>query len=62
MTDDRPTSPPPESAMGGASDSGAHGRHPASKPAVGDAAVERRRGNPPPYHGPERRQGPGHAA
>jgi hypothetical protein len=70
MTDDRPTSPPPESAMGGASDSGAHGRHPASnpdavpwaEPAVGDAAVERRRGNPPPYHGPERRQGPGHAA
>ena len=70
MTDDRPKSPAPESAMGGAVDSGAHGRHPASnpdavpraEPALGDAAVERRRGQAPPYHGPERRQGRGHHA
>ena len=42
--------PLPESGMGGASDAGAHGRHPASHPdappraddAIGDAAIERR--------------------
>jgi hypothetical protein len=57
--------PPPESAMGGTSDSGAHGRHPASNPdapplpevAAGDAAIERRHGPSPGYRGPERRQG-----
>jgi hypothetical protein len=54
--------------MGGASDSGAHGRHPASSPAMarehrpagpddvpGDAAIERRRHLDPGYRGPERR-------
>jgi hypothetical protein len=50
--------------MGGASDSGAHGRHPASDPRAparadeftGDAAIERRRRHDPSYAGPERRQ------
>jgi hypothetical protein len=60
--------PLPESAMGGASDAGAHGNHPASaaklehrsarpEDAPGDAAVERRRGSDADYHGPERRLG-----
>jgi hypothetical protein len=70
MSDNRAKSAPPapESAMGGASDSGAHGHHPASnpdaaplpEPAAGDAAIERRHGESPTYHGPERRQGRGH--
>ena len=60
--------PAPESAMGGASDAGASGGHPASRAAVdrdraapdqasGDAAVERRRRVDPAYRGPERRLG-----
>jgi hypothetical protein len=57
--------PLPESAMGGASDAGAHGFHPAShpdappraEPAIGDAAIERRHGPSSDYRGPERRQG-----
>jgi hypothetical protein len=62
--------PLPESGMGGASDFGAHGGHPASSPesaregrpaapdrAPGDAAVERRRHLDPGYAGPERRIG-----
>lgn len=67
--------PLPESAMGGASDAGAHGNHPASAARVeemsarpehasGDAAVERRRRTDPHYNGPERRigrQGGSHA-
>ena len=67
--DDRePVGPPPESGMGGASDMGAHGRHPASAPEMarerrpadpdavpGDAAIERRRARDPAYSGPERR-------
>jgi hypothetical protein len=70
MNDDpkHPDSPLPESAMGGASDSGAHGGHPASTPvppwrsplpddASGDAAIERRRAADPAYAGPERRIG-----
>ena len=64
------TTPPPESAMGGASDFGAHGGHQASAPVLkqegrpagpedvpGDAAIERRRGPDPAYAGPERRLG-----
>ncbi len=58
----------PESAMGGASDAGAHGTHPASAAKLehrsarpedvpGDAAVERRHGADSNYHGPERRLG-----
>ena len=60
--------PSPESGMGGASDSGAHGRHPISSPALkheglpvdpdaalGDAPLERRRGPDPSYRGEERR-------
>lgn len=58
----------PESGMGGASDTGAHGTHPASaakldqssaRPAdaPGDAPVERRRGQNGHYTGPERRIG-----
>lgn len=60
--------PAPESGMGGASDMGAHGGHPASAPelkrehrspepeaAPGDAPVERRRGPDPSYRGEERR-------
>jgi hypothetical protein len=58
----------PESGMGGASDSGAHGRHPASaakldprlarpEDAPGDAAIERRHHHDSNYAGPERRIG-----
>jgi hypothetical protein len=67
-TDRDPTGPAPESAMGGASDMGAHGRHPASAPemkqehrstdpdaAPGDAPIERRRRQDPSYRGEERR-------
>jgi hypothetical protein len=67
MIPDRPdpAAPLPESGMGGAADSGAHGRHPASHPdapplpdiTTGDAAIERRRGHAGDYRGPERRQG-----
>jgi hypothetical protein len=60
--------PLPESAMGGASDAGAHGNHPASaarlevksarpEDAPGDSAVERRFRMDPHYNGPERRMG-----
>jgi hypothetical protein len=58
----------PESAMGGSSDAGAHGVHPASAARVpdplpddvpGDAAIERRHHRDPNYNGPERRIGPG---
>lgn len=60
----------PESAMGGASDAGAHGKHPASAAKIegrsplpdevpGDAAIERRRHHDPNYNGPERRVGAG---
>jgi hypothetical protein len=59
----------PESAMGGASDAGAHGKHPASAAKVegsplpddvpGDAAIERRHHRDPNYSGPERRIGAG---
>jgi hypothetical protein len=56
----------PESGMGGASDSGAHGKHPASAAKLegrsplpddvpGDAAIERRHHRDPNYNGPERR-------
>jgi hypothetical protein len=70
MTDKRPdrADPLPESGMGGASDMGAHGRHPASSPAMkhehrspdpaaapGDAPIERRRRADPSYRGEERR-------
>ena len=62
--------PPPESAMGGASDSGAHGKHPASAAKLehrsarpedvpGDAAIERRHHRDSSYKGPERRIGAG---
>jgi hypothetical protein len=56
----------PESGMGGASDAGAHGLHPASAAKLenprpedvpGDAAIERRRNRDPNYQGPERRAG-----
>lgn len=58
----------PESAMGGGSDAGAHGMHPASAArlenrsplpddAPGDAAIERRRHRDSNYRGPERRIG-----
>ena len=58
----------PESAMGGASDAGAHGKHPASAAklegrsalpddAPGDAAIERRHHRDSSYRGPERRVG-----
>jgi hypothetical protein len=58
----------PESGMGGASDSGAHGKHPASaakldprvarpEDALGDAEIERRHQHDPNYRGPERRIG-----
>jgi hypothetical protein len=63
-----PLDPRPESAMGGASDMGAHGRHQASSPearreglsplpddAIGDAIVERRHHHDEHYTGPERR-------
>jgi hypothetical protein len=59
--------PLPESAMGGASDAGAHGKHPASAAKLdrsprpedvpGDAAIERRRQRDSNYTGPERRVG-----
>ena len=60
----------PESAMGGASDAGAHGKHPASAARIegrsplpddapGDAAIERRHHPDPNYNGPERRVGAG---
>jgi hypothetical protein len=59
--------PLPESGMGGASDSGAHGGHPASATRLdrsplpddvpGDAAIERRRHHDSNYGGPERRIG-----
>jgi hypothetical protein len=64
MTDFTGTPDPrPESAMGGTSDSGAHGRHPASSPGrgslpdepIGDEIVERRRHSSAEYRGPERR-------
>jgi hypothetical protein len=68
MTRHNPDSPLPESAMGGASDAGAHGNHPASaarldpgsarpEDAPGDAAVERRKERNENYNGPERRLG-----
>jgi hypothetical protein len=58
----------PESAMGGASDAGAHGMHPASAAKLedrsplpdevpGDAAIERRHHRDSHYSGPERRIG-----
>jgi len=61
-----PGDPLPESAMGGASDAGAHGKHPASaakleqrsarpEEAPGDAAIERRHAQDQNYRGPERR-------
>jgi hypothetical protein len=60
----------PESGMGGASDSGAHGKHPASAAKLedrsarpddvpGDAAIERRHHHDSNYNGPERRVGAG---
>jgi hypothetical protein len=64
---DRPDNrePLPDSGMGGASDAGAHGKHPASAAKLdrsplpddvpGDAAIERRHHQDPNYHGPERR-------
>ena len=56
----------PESGMGGASDSGAHGKHPASAAKLtdrsarpddvpGDAAIERRHHHDSNYNGAERR-------
>jgi hypothetical protein len=57
----------PESGMGGVSDAGAHGMHPASAAKVegsplpddapGDAPIERRRHRDENYTGPERRMG-----
>jgi hypothetical protein len=57
----------PESGLGGASDAGAHGVHPASAAHLessplpddvpGDAAIERRRHREVNYTGPERRIG-----
>jgi hypothetical protein len=56
----------PESGMGGSSDAGAHGVHPASAAKVGsplpddapgDAPIERRRHHHEGYTGPERRIG-----
>ncbi len=72
VPDDKDSNPEdarlPESAMGGASDFGAHGGHPAAHPeqrlegrspnpddVPGDAAYERRRHQDPSYSGPERR-------
>jgi hypothetical protein len=68
MTPASDDEPLPESAMGGASDSGAHGKHPASAAKLehqsarpedvrGDAAIERRHRHDPNYNGPERRIG-----
>ena len=57
----------PEAGMGGSSDSGAHGKHPASAARLsdplpddvpGDAAIERRHRHDPNSNGPERRLGP----
>jgi hypothetical protein len=69
MTIRNENDPLPESAMGGASDSGAHGSHPASAAKLdrsplpddvpGDAASERRRHHDSSYSGPERRIGAG---
>ena len=64
-TSDEQGEPPPESGMGGASDSGAHGIHPASHPEapplpeqrIGDVVIERRHHHDDSYRGPERRQG-----
>jgi hypothetical protein len=66
MTERDPDEPLPDSAMGGASDAGAHGTHPASAARVkhplpdeapGDAAIERRHHHDANYRGPERRIG-----
>ncbi|HEX6433885.1 MAG TPA: hypothetical protein VFZ87_06570 [Gemmatimonadales bacterium] len=67
MTRSNQNEPLPESAMGGASDAGAHGNHPASAAKLersplpddvpGDAAIERRRHHDSSYSGPERRAG-----
>jgi hypothetical protein len=68
MAHDRKDESLPESAMGGASDAGAHGVHPASaakiedrsarpEDAAGDAVIERRRQRDESYAGPERRIG-----
>jgi hypothetical protein len=68
MTADNRDDPLPESGMGGASDAGAHGKHPASaarldqssarpENALGDAVVERRHGQSASYKGTERRLG-----
>ena len=67
-TDREHHDPAPESGMGGASDMGAHGRHPVSAPALkrehlpvdpdeafGEAPIERRRGPDSSYRGEERR-------
>jgi hypothetical protein len=69
MTRSNDGDPLPESAMGGASDAGAHGKHPASAARLegsplpddvpGDAAVERRHHHDSNYSGPERRVGAG---
>jgi hypothetical protein len=66
MIERNPNEALPESGMGGASDAGAHGMHPASAAQVkhplpdeapGDAAIERRRHHDANYRGPERRIG-----
>jgi len=67
MTDRNEDGTLPESGMGGASDAGAHGVHPASATrlegsplpdeAPGDAPIERRRHRDENYRGPERRIG-----
>jgi hypothetical protein len=72
MTRPNPGETLPESGMGGASDAGAHGKHPASaakldhsarpEDALGDAAVERRHRHDPNYKGPERRLGAGESS
>jgi hypothetical protein len=65
---DNPNDSLPESGMGGTSDAGAHGKHPASAAKLdnrsalpddvpGDAAIERRHRPDPHYSGPERRLG-----
>ncbi len=66
MSHDEDNNSLPESGMGGASDAGAHGTHPASaariddrsarpEDAIGDAVIERRRHRDENYTGPERR-------
>jgi hypothetical protein len=66
MTPYIPGDPLPESGLGGASDAGAHGKHPASaakldntsarpEDAPGDSPIERRHGLDQNYSGPERR-------